>query len=558
MQPGWLDLLMPYKDAESRWACIFKVMEHKQISETCHVPQLLKLKVSDFWIKSFALLGRGSLPSSSIQVMMDDVRLKERMMFHSKAESWEEILMVLTEEDAVLDQGDLRLQPVFFSLPNIVQTRFLHLVQQNAPKICSHQLNTFVTRLENAGTAKTHWTEFYISNLHQYLNTVLTRDDSTKSQAPDDYTFCAASQTLLTDLFENLKTSTPISCKTPHTSVDVPAKSGCNDQTSESRGSEKVVDVIIIEDGSEDSEETPSLVIKTGIDGREENAFSVLRPTEKSVCVDRNRNGKTASENAKSIPHASSKLVDVSEAQGGKRKFTDVGANDIFSISDEDDCGPVLKAPKLVGQTELSSMHAHHGESAAFQDQLRYSLSNSTKENLVKLKEACFGDNKTTGIVSNKLSFLPGLSASELKYACDYLKLSECSEESLMQFSEAVPWTKLDDGCALALLYGCLYTKLSEELVVDVDDNLLNILQAVVNRHPDLDPVNLTFLLALLARSGQVSANSPRLGKCLMACLTKYSKLMTAENLATLSSLVDTHGSNLKAGLKATLKRLNK
>ena len=66
--------------------------------------------------------------------------------------------------------------------------------------------------------------------------------------------------------------------------------------------------------------------------------------------------------------------------------------------------------------------------------------------------------------------------------------------------------------------------QLEGEVVVDVDANQLAVLQVVIDRRPDLDPLGLTSALALLARSSQVLGSCPRLGKCMMAYLTKYGK----------------------------------
>ncbi|GFN76041.1 hypothetical protein PoB_000254700 [Plakobranchus ocellatus] len=99
---------------------------------------------------------------------------------------------------------------------------------------------------------------------------------------------------------------------------------------------------------------------------------------------------------------------------------------------------------------------------------------------------------------------------------------------------------------------------MSEAPSVAVNENLLIVLQAVIDRRADLDPLSLTSLLTIQLRGCQTLASSSRFGKCLMACLTKYGKKMTAENRTAFSSLVDTHGSNFKPALNAAFKRLNR
>ncbi|GFN76039.1 hypothetical protein PoB_000254500 [Plakobranchus ocellatus] len=455
------------------------------------LPEALNRRLPDSWIKCFDMLAHSNLSSSSLQKFLNGAQTEERFTCDGKVVSWEGVLLALVEEDVVLDQSELKLQPIFFSLPAIVQTRFLFLVQRNASKICSRHLKTFVHKLENVacGGLQNSWVKHSIATLRKYLDSEQIGKDCLDQQNPASYDFSVASHKMISDIVQKLKDDENVRfAKNSLVSADAGSPLGAHNGNAVSQSYEKVVDVIIIDD-----EESEDLL---GVSMNNRAAVKVSDHTDiffksQARTFDLEQNG----EDKRTISANANKVNVFEEGQTHSESDINTDNQNLVSkrtLSSETEDEPAPKMPKVASQTFAESeklINLKIQSKAKIQDQSsslnQKLLADSIKAHLENLKEVYFGDQKNVGIRANCFKFLPDLTASEVEAACDYLKLSDQSEESLVNFCDCLPWGELEHSSALALFNACVFQRITDPLSeAQVSQTLLTIVTSALRDQP--------------------------------------------------------------------------
>ncbi|XP_005106309.1 uncharacterized protein LOC101845868 [Aplysia californica] len=453
--------------------------------------QVLNGKFSKQWVQCLRQLSScGVFPFQADRMLRDGC---------GEGDSWEQLLRSFVENTATSEAGELKVVPLFLTLPPRLQARILFLLLMHLERVSSAALSDFVRRVKEHCT-KSSWTEYLMRQLQAKVVDNLKScgaEGQGENSVSVAYEFYNQSQ--FTDVLKRLKSPSQYCA-----SLTVPGKQMEPGGKSESQGQEYEVDSLR-QNGSKSLTNQDKLENRSA--HRLENVVDVIviEDDEDGSCDDDHFvssqpfNEEKAGNKAGPAKEKTKKRL-FSDATGGDTLCESKNAQKRVrlggDLEDEITTGTSLSVDGTETTKALSSVEDNNGDEKNSEkeketvseetpcDDGDYILSDASKNFLEPFRDALSSkDVQDTAVLSDVWTHLQSLTSVQVRAACDFLGLKDLNEETVVTLCDNIPWTSLGYDTLLNLLEGFLIHKV-RHLSSQPSHALVDVAKSIAKYHP--------------------------------------------------------------------------